>query len=189
MDGTSRYVQTRPRCGPRVSSGHRRSAPHSGGPDLALIRRDDAGSDIGRVRLRGYAALARQTSHDGLPRRPPSSRQTARDYGATAPQRSEGGKLARPDRRAKSGLRSAFGLRRDSLRLACRAVRLRGFAASARQTSHVGLPRRSSLGLAGRAKSGAEEGTRTPTILLPPAPQAGASANSATSAWVVRPGW
>jgi hypothetical protein len=29
---------------------------------------------------------------------------------------------------------------------------------------------------------GAEGGTRTPTILLPPAPQAGASANSATSA-------
>src|SRR5688572_15002200 len=30
--------------------------------------------------------------------------------------------------------------------------------------------------------SGAEGGTRTPTVLLPPAPQAGASANSATSA-------
>ena len=30
---------------------------------------------------------------------------------------------------------------------------------------------------------GAEGGTRTPTVLLPPAPQAGASANSATSAW------
>ena len=29
---------------------------------------------------------------------------------------------------------------------------------------------------------GAEGGTRTPTVLLPPAPQAGASANSATSA-------
>ena len=33
------------------------------------------------------------------------------------------------------------------------------------------------------SKDGAEEGTRTPTILLPPAPQAGASANSATSAY------
>src|SRR5262245_50006832 len=32
---------------------------------------------------------------------------------------------------------------------------------------------------------GAEGGTRTPTVLLPPAPQAGASANSATSAWWV----
>jgi hypothetical protein len=31
--------------------------------------------------------------------------------------------------------------------------------------------------------NGAEGGTRTPTVLLPPAPQAGASANSATSAW------
>ena len=30
--------------------------------------------------------------------------------------------------------------------------------------------------------NGAEGGTRTPTVLLPPAPQAGASANSATSA-------
>jgi hypothetical protein len=30
---------------------------------------------------------------------------------------------------------------------------------------------------------GAEGGTRTPTVLQPPAPQAGASANSATSAW------
>ncbi len=30
--------------------------------------------------------------------------------------------------------------------------------------------------------SGAEEGIRTPTVLLPPAPQAGASASSATSA-------
>src|ERR1700751_5777776 len=30
---------------------------------------------------------------------------------------------------------------------------------------------------------GAEEGIRTPTVLLPPAPQAGASASSATSAW------
>ena len=30
---------------------------------------------------------------------------------------------------------------------------------------------------------GAEGGTRTPTVLLPPAPQAGASANSATSAF------
>ncbi len=29
---------------------------------------------------------------------------------------------------------------------------------------------------------GAEEGIRTPTVLLPPAPQAGASASSATSA-------
>src|SRR5262245_11319669 len=33
-----------------------------------------------------------------------------------------------------------------------------------------------------RASVGAEGGTRTPTVLLPPAPQAGASANSATSA-------
>jgi hypothetical protein len=33
---------------------------------------------------------------------------------------------------------------------------------------------------------GAEGGTRTPTVLLPPAPQAGASANSATSAWLPR---
>src|SRR6059036_1305218 len=33
------------------------------------------------------------------------------------------------------------------------------------------------------AKGGAEGGTRTPTVLLPPAPQAGASANSATSAF------
>src|SRR5438477_9510488 len=33
-----------------------------------------------------------------------------------------------------------------------------------------------------RAKSGAEEGIRTPTILRSPAPQAGASASSATSA-------
>src|SRR6186997_2313215 len=32
------------------------------------------------------------------------------------------------------------------------------------------------------SKGGAEGGTRTPTVLLPPAPQAGASANSATSA-------
>src|SRR6185503_8620073 len=31
--------------------------------------------------------------------------------------------------------------------------------------------------------NGAEERTRTFTVLLPPAPQAGASANSATSAW------
>src|SRR6187402_1999689 len=31
-------------------------------------------------------------------------------------------------------------------------------------------------------RGGAEGGTRTPTVLLPPAPQAGASANSATSA-------
>src|SRR5688572_32629996 len=31
-------------------------------------------------------------------------------------------------------------------------------------------------------RCGAEGGTRTPTVLLPPAPQAGASANSATSA-------
>ena len=30
---------------------------------------------------------------------------------------------------------------------------------------------------------GAEEGIRTPTVLLPPAPQAGASASSATSAF------
>ena len=35
--------------------------------------------------------------------------------------------------------------------------------------------------------SGAEGGTRTPTILRPPAPQAGASANSATSAgWAIQ---
>ena len=34
-------------------------------------------------------------------------------------------------------------------------------------------------------RCGAEGGTRTPTVLLPPAPQAGASANSATSARVV----
>ena len=34
-----------------------------------------------------------------------------------------------------------------------------------------------------RAKVGAEEGIRTPTVLLPPAPQAGASASSATSAF------
>ena len=34
-----------------------------------------------------------------------------------------------------------------------------------------------------RSWCGAEGGTRTPTVLLPPAPQAGASANSATSAW------
>src|ERR1043166_5450749 len=34
------------------------------------------------------------------------------------------------------------------------------------------------------AEGFAEGGTRTPTVLLPPAPQAGASANSATSAWV-----
>jgi hypothetical protein len=33
-------------------------------------------------------------------------------------------------------------------------------------------------------RSGAEGGIRTPTVLLPPAPQAGASASSATSAWV-----
>src|SRR5258708_24129361 len=32
------------------------------------------------------------------------------------------------------------------------------------------------------SKGGAEEGIRTPTVLLPPAPQAGASASSATSA-------
>src|SRR6185295_19012173 len=38
------------------------------------------------------------------------------------------------------------------------------------------------LRLHSRAKVGAEGGTRTPTVLLPPAPQAGASANSATSA-------
>src|SRR5688500_1054644 len=37
-------------------------------------------------------------------------------------------------------------------------------------------------GLKGES-NGAEGGTRTPTVLLPPAPQAGASANSATSAW------
>jgi hypothetical protein len=37
-------------------------------------------------------------------------------------------------------------------------------------------------GLHARAKAGAEEGIRTPTILLSPAPQAGASASSATSA-------
>ena len=37
-----------------------------------------------------------------------------------------------------------------------------------------------------KASDGAEGGTRTPTILLPPAPQAGASANSATSASGVR---
>src|SRR5438046_5475865 len=34
-----------------------------------------------------------------------------------------------------------------------------------------------------RAKSGAEEGIRTPTLLRAPAPQAGASASSATSAF------
>ena len=33
-----------------------------------------------------------------------------------------------------------------------------------------------------RVKIGAEEGIRTPTMLPPPAPQAGASASSATSA-------
>jgi glycerol-3-phosphate dehydrogenase len=35
---------------------------------------------------------------------------------------------------------------------------------------------------AGKAKNGAVERTRTFTVLLPPAPQAGASANSATTA-------
>jgi hypothetical protein len=34
---------------------------------------------------------------------------------------------------------------------------------------------------------GAEEGIRTPTVLLPPAPQAGASASSATSASLRKP--
>ena len=34
-----------------------------------------------------------------------------------------------------------------------------------------------------KARFGAEGGTRTPTVLRPSAPQAGASANSATSAW------
>jgi hypothetical protein len=34
----------------------------------------------------------------------------------------------------------------------------------------------------GDLKTGAEGGIRTPTVLLPPAPQAGASASSATSA-------
>src|ERR1043166_8311649 len=48
----------------------------------------------------------------------------------------------------------------------------RGTARKAQSTSYVIEPFR----------CGAEGGTRTPTVLLPPAPQAGASANSATSA-------
>src|SRR5436190_24182202 len=44
-----------------------------------------------------------------------------------------------------------------------------------------------------RAKAGAEEGIRTPTLLRAPAPQAGASASSATSAMrddqYCRPNW
>ena len=43
------------------------------------------------------------------------------------------------------------------------------------------------------AKAGAEEGTRTPTAFRPPAPKAGASANSATSAlpceYSIAPKW
>src|SRR2546428_7487721 len=53
-----------------------------------------------------------------------------------------------------------------------------------------GLPAEARASEAARAKAGAEGGTRTPTTLRPQAPEACASANSATSAGIpaVAPG-
>src|SRR5688500_17075542 len=48
--------------------------------------------------------------------------------------------------------------------------RLRRFGG---QTTHAGFAETKLARPARRAKSGAEGGTRTPTVLLPPAPQAG----------------
>ena len=75
--------------------------------------------------------------------------------------------------------------REDSCRKAERGCIVRLRSAERRRTAFAGsrwLASRSRERSERIAKAGAEGGTRTPTRLLPPAPQAGASANSATSA-------
>jgi hypothetical protein len=64
------------------------------------------------------------------------------------------------------------------LQIPAKRLRIR----SRTQTTPGRRPRRASHGLLSDLGFGAEGGIRTPTVLLPPAPQAGASASSATSA-------